>query len=301
MLYLRATLTKEVKTVSIKNIGLIIPTYNAGKEFNDVLKLVNTQDDLLTKKLIIDSDSKDETVEIAMKNGFNVKKICSKEFGHGKTRTLAAKLLKECHYIIYMTQDVFLQPNALKELINFIEKNGSLGVVYGKQEVDIKKSNIFEQKARDFNYPNMSSIKNYEDRNKLGIKTVFSSDAFAIYNRSILEKVGFFPDVRFSEDMIVAAKMIKAGHSVGYCAEAKVYHSHNYSLKEEYERMKNIGQFHRENSWIQDEFGSNESEGMKAVVNEFTYLIKRGKFYLIPQSFARFLFKYIGYKKGLKN
>ena len=283
----------------LKKIGLIIPTYNAGKEFNDVLKLINIQDDLLTRKLIIDSESKDETVEIAIENGFEVKKILSTEFGHGKTRTLAAELLKDCDYIIYITQDVFLQPNSLKEIISFIRKNGSLGVVYGKQEVDVKKSNIFEKKARDFNYPDMSSIKRYEDKDKLGIKTVFSSDAFAIYNRDILEKVGFFPDVQFSEDMIVAAKMVKAGYSVGYCAEAKVYHSHNYSLKEEYERMKNIGQFHRENSWIQDEFGSNESEGMKAVINEFTYLIKKGKFYLIPQSFARFLFKYIGYKIGL--
>ena len=285
----------------MKRIGLIIPTYNAGSEFEEVLSLINNQDEVLYRKLIIDSESKDFTISIAIEKGFEVRGIKLSEFGHGKTRTFAAEILNDCDYIVYMTQDVFLQQNALMSLVKFIKSNKNLGVVYGKQEVDISKSNIFEKKAREFNYPEKSMVKTYDDKGKLGIKTIFSSDAFAVYDRLKIEKVGFFPDVRFSEDMYVAALLVKAGYSVGYCAEAKVFHSHAYSIIDEYKRYQLIGKFHKEHPWLQQEFGSNESEGMRSMCYEWRYLIDEKQAYLIPSSFLRFGMKYLGYKKGNRN
>ena len=273
-------------------------TYNAGDEFSEILDLINQQDKILFRKLIIDSGSKDRTVELALEKGFEVKKISTSEFEHGKTRTLASKELSDCRYVIYMTHDVFLQDGAITNLLEFIESDSALGLVYGRQEVDMKKSNIFEKRAREFNYPDESMIKTYDDIDELGIKTVFSSDAFAIYDNDLLKEVGFFPEVQFAEDMIVAANFIQKGYGVGYCADAKVYHSHNYSAIDEYKRYKEIGKFHREQSWIQESFGSNESEGLKAVTSEFRYLIKAGKIHLLPSSFLRFSFKYLGYKNG---
>ena len=273
-------------------------TFNAGEEFSEILDLINQQAKFLFRKLIIDSGSKDRTVKLALEKGFEVMEITSSEFGHGKTRTLAARELSDCRYVIYMTHDVFLQECALKNLLEFIESDSGLGIVYGRQEVDIKKSNIFEKRAREFNYPSESMIKTYDDKDKLGIKTVFSSDAFAIYDIDLLKEIGFFPEVQFAEDMIVAANFIQNGYGVGYCADAKVYHSHNYSAIDEYKRYKEIGRFHREQPWIQESFGSNESEGLKAVTSEFSYLIKAGKIHLLPSSFLRFSCKYLGYKQG---
>jgi len=283
----------------VKKIGLVIPTYNAGQEFDEVLNLINNQDEVLYRKLIIDSESKDFTLTVAIDKGFEVKRIKSSEFGHGKTRTLAAETLNDCYYIIFMTQDVFLQKDALRNLIKFIESNSNLGVVYGRQEVDMNKSNIFEKKAREFNYPKKSLIKTYKDKEQLGIKTVFSSNAFSIYNSLKLEEIGSFPnDLQFSEDMYVAAKLIKANYSVGYCAEAKVYHSHNYSILDEYKRYQSIGKFHKENPWLQQEFGRNEIEGVKSVFAEWKYLINNRKINLLPSSLMRFGMKYLGYKSG---
>ena len=283
----------------MEKIGLIIPTYNAGQEFEEILDLINQQENYLHRKLIIDSGSDDNTVELAIEKGFEVIEIPSLEFGHGKTRTLAAKELSDCKYVIYMTHDVFLQNDALKNIIEFIKESSNLGVVYGKQNVDMKKSNIFEKRAREFNYPTESSVKSFSDKEKYGIKTVFSSDAFAIYDQEKLKAVGYFPaDINFSEDMFVAAKMIQAGFNVGYCATAEVLHSHNYSAIGEYKRYIEIGRFHREQPWIQENFGSNESEGLKAVISEFNYLIKSGKIHLLPSSLLRFSFKYLGYRYG---
>lgn len=278
-------------------IALFIPTYNAGEEFKTVLNLIDEQIGDIDKKYIIDSSSTDETVRIAKEHNFDVEVISSQEFGHGKTRTYAAKKLSNYEYIIFLTQDIYLQTDALKNLIDFIKHSNDIAVAYGKQEVDMRKGNIFEERSRNFNYPEHSIIKSKKNIKEYGIKTVFSSDAFAIYNLSKLKSIGYFPEtLNFSEDMYAAAQFIDAGFSVGYCAEAKVYHTHNYSIKEEYYRYKSIGQFHKSYPYIQEQFGSNNSEGIKLVFSEVKYLLRNNLFFMIPESILRNIAKYLGYK-----
>ncbi|WP_125591040.1 glycosyltransferase family 2 protein [Companilactobacillus jidongensis] len=281
-------------------LGLFIPTYNAGNEFEKVLSEIDDSLNQLgfeVERLIIDSFSDDNTVSIAEKHGFDVKKISRKEFTHGEVRRRAAISLKNCEYIIYMTQDVFLHKNAIKEILNFIINHPNMAVAYGKQESDVLKTNILEQRSREFNYPNVSQIKSKKDIPKLGIKTVFSSDAFSIYRWKLLMKIGSFPKgVKYCEDMFIAAKAINSGYEVGYCANAVVTHSNKMNLKQQFKRYRSIGAFHKQNPWIQDEFGSNESEGIKMVVSEWKFLFKKNKMYLIPYSFFMKVIKFIAYK-----
>lgn len=284
-----------------KKVALFIPTYNAGEEFEEVVKKIREQSDMIDYLYIIDSSSKDNTVKIAESYGFNVDIIDSQEFGHGKTRTQAAKKLKEFDYMVMMTQDVYLQEKALENLINFIGKKPDMALAYGKQEVNLKNGTVFESYLRQFNYPEKSQIKTINDKKKYGIKTVFSSDAFVIYNLDMLKEVNYFDEsLNFAEDMHTAFKLINNMRSIGYCSKARVYHSHNYKLKEEFKRYKNIGQFHREHKYIQEQFGSNDSEGVKLVFKEIKYLLANGKFYLVPESIIRNILKYLGYKSAFK-
>lgn len=283
-----------------KKTAIFIPTYNAGKEFEDVLRNIENQA-CIDYKFIIDSGSNDDTVKLAKDNGWDVTNISPSEFGHGKTRTKAAKFAKAkgFDYVVFMTQDVYLQENAVKEILRFINENINLGVVYGKQKVDIEKSNIFEKRSREFNYPEESVIKFKSDRTKLGIKTVFSSDAFCIYDLKKMEEVNYFSDeIQFSEDMYIAYKFIENGYGVGYCAEAEVYHSHNLSLKKEFERYKNIGKFHKLFPDIQIDYGSNNKEGIKFLLKDIKYLVSSKYFYLIPKLFLLTIVKFLGYKIG---
>lgn len=286
---------------SLMKIGLFIPTYNAGEEFSQVLDLINQQSEQLTDKYIIDSSSTDNTVAIAKDKGFNVDVIKSSEFTHGKVRTDAAKKLAHCDYLIYMTQDVYLQPNAINELIYFIQKHETVGVAYGKQEVDKKTGNIFEERARQFNYGDQELIKTIDQVDEYGVKIYFSSDAFAIYNCQLLAEINFFDEsLMFGEDAYAAAHFIKKGYGVGYVPSAKVFHTHKFSLKNEYIRYIEIGKFHIQNAWLLKEFGSNESEGIKMVLNETGFLIKSGKILLIPYAYLRYVAKYLGYRKGMR-
>lgn len=100
------------------------------------------------------------------------------------------------------------------------------------------------------------------------------------------------------EDTYAGAKMILAGEKVAYVSQAKVYHSHNYSIGQEFKRYFDIGVFHENESWILKEFDKAEGEGLRYIKSEFKYLIEHNAWYLIPEFFIRNGMKYIGYKLG---
>lgn len=78
--------------------------------------------------------------------------------------------------------------------------------------------------------------------------------------------------------MYVAAKMLKCGWKVAYCANATVYHSHNYSLLDEFRRYFDIGVFNAREPWVLAEFGVAESEGVKFIRSEFLFLFRKNAF-----------------------
>lgn len=282
-------------------IVLAIPTYNAGKSFTDVCNLINSQSSIIDEVVIVDSSSKDETVKIAKDSGFKIKIIGKSEFSHGGTRRKISEYYSSngFDYIIFMSQDVFLQQSALRNLYDFIASDSSLGVVFGKQEVDIKKGNIYEKFARSFNYPEESYIRSIEDKYEYGIKTIFSSDAFSMYDLSKMKEVDYFDDnLNVSEDMLIAHKFIEANYKIGYCSEAKVYHTHDYSLKEEFTRYISIGRFYRENNGIINSYGKTNSNGIQLVLGEIKYLYNNESILKIPYSILRNVAKYLGHKYG---
>lgn len=281
-------------------VGLFIPTYNAGENFGKILDNIDLSirdSKLDVKKIIIDTFSTDRTSQIAINHGFDVYKIHKRDFTHGEVRRRAVEYLNDCEYIIFMTQDVVLHRTSIEEIVRLIVGHKNMVVAYGKQEPDRLKADILEQQSRRFNYPDTSYIKTKKDIPNLGIKTVFSSDAFSIYRRNLLIKVGSFPAaIKYCEDMYVAAKAIEHGYEVGYCASSVVTHSNKMNLKQQFSRYKSIGEFHRQNPWIQKEFGSNESEGIRLIFSEWKFLIKKNKAYLIPYSIFIKMVKFVAYK-----
>lgn len=279
-------------------ISVVILTYNAGKEFEKCAAMILKQTAKIDKVLVIDTSSTDETVEIAKRYGFDVEVITKAEFGHGKTRQYALEKVKT-EYVIYMTQDAMLyDEHSIKAMIEMLESDKEIGAVYGRQ-MPYPHTGAMGSFARLFNYPEQSRINTFEDRKRFGIKAAFSSDSYCGYRKSLLQKVGGFPKhVNFSEDAYVAGKLLMAGYKTGYCAEAKVYHAHDYSLKQEFERYKEIGKFHNQEKWLLEIFGKAEGEGLKFVINEAKYLIKQGKFYYVPIAFMHNVVKFLGYKVG---
>lgn len=277
--------------------SIIIPTFNAAKYLEKLLFAIQQQNISQHELIIIDSSSTDNTVEIAKKFTDNIVIIPQNEFDHGGTRTLAVKIAKG-DILIYLTQDALpLGGNAIQNIITTFEDK-SIGAAYGRQ-ISYKDTNIFGKHLREFNYGAASYIRSYEDRFQYGIKTAFLSDSFAAYQKAALEEIGFFKDgLIVGEDTYAGAKIMLSGYKIAYVADAIVYHSHGYTIWQEFKRYFDIGVFHANEKWILNEFGKAEGEGLRYIKSEIAYLKQHNKLYLLPAMVLRNGAKFIAYKLG---
>src|SRR5690606_404543 len=88
------------------DITIFLPTFNAGTYLDEILKSIYKQKiDKSFEVLIIDSGSADDTLEIIGRYPkVRLHKIPNSEFGHGKTRQLAAEMAKG-EIIVYLSHD----------------------------------------------------------------------------------------------------------------------------------------------------------------------------------------------------
>ena len=280
-------------------IQIIIPVYKPDSKLLVLLRQIKKQTIKNIPLLIIDSGSNDEyKTEIEDMNCL-VKKIDAKTFNHGGTRQMGADMFPDKDIYIYLTQDAILADEyAINNIVKVFD-NDNIGCAYGRQ-LPHKGATIFAIHARLFNYKNKSYIYTIKDKEKYGMKTAFNSNSFAAYRRKALKDVGGFPtDTILSEDMYVTAKMLLKNWSVAYCADAKVYHSHNYTIWQEFKRYFDIGVFHAREAWIREIFGKAEGEGKNFVVSEVKMLMKNNPLLLIEMVFRDGM-KFLGYRLGIK-
>lgn len=281
----------------MSKVGLIVPTLNAGSLWESWLKAFEQQTRKPDCLLVIDSSSSDDTVALARAHGFDAKVISKSEFNHGGTRQFGVDVLSAMDIIVFLTQDALLAgPDAIERLLAaFTDER--VGAAYGRQ-LPHRNAGPIAAHARFFNYPAESQLRRMEDRARYGIKTVFISNSFAAYRRNALMQVSGFPgDTIMNEDTYVAGKMLVSGWKIAYCADAQVFHSHDYGFLDEFKRYFDIGVFHTHTAWLQQTFGGASGEGLRFVISEMRYLLKQAP-WLIPSAMLRTGLKWLGFKLG---
>lgn len=277
--------------------GIVVPTLNAEKEWDSfssaLLKAASPE-----QVLIIDSSSKDRTAKLAQSCGFKVYVIPVADFDHGSTRNIALRQMSSADFIVYLTQDAVLEKADSIDLLLRSFDDPAIAAAFGRQLPRPNASPI-EAHARLFNYPAASSIRSLSDRSRLGLKTIFLSNSFAAYRRSVLASLGGFPSgVHFGEDTLMAARLLLEGWKIAYVADATVYHSHSYTPFQEFRRNFDIGVAHARNPQILVEFGGAGGEGFRFVKSEMAYLWRRSP-QLLPSAAMRTALKLAGYRLGL--
>jgi len=278
-------------------VSLLIPTLNAGKEWKQVLESIQTQSLSPARKIVIDSGSTDGTVQLAKAAGFEVIEINKTQFNHGATRQALVDLCVDTEICLFLTQDAILaSPESLNSLVKAFD-DPEVGIAYGRQ-LPHKNARPLEIHARLFNYPAHSETLSINDSSERGFKVFFCSNSFSAYRKSALKKVGGFPgDSIMGEDAIVAARMLMAGYKKAYVANAPVYHSHSYSLKEEFKRYFDTRVFHEQNKWLIETFGKPGGEGLRFVNSELKFAVKHD-LKSVLKSVTSLAAKWLGYKSG---
>jgi rhamnosyltransferase len=278
-------------------ISLLIPTLNAGKQWVKLLESVEDQSTIFYKKIIIDSGSTDETVKLALANGFEVSLIAKQDFNHGKVRQDLVNLAEDTDICVFLTQDAILaSPDSIENLVKAFD-DPCVGLAYGRQLPHLK-ARPLETHLRLFNYPAVSEVLSVSDVANKGFKVFFCSNSFSAYRRTALNSVGGFPsDSIMGEDAIVAAKMLMSGLKKAYVADAVVYHSHSYKIDEEFKRYFDTRVFHEQNKWLIQKYGKPTGEGLRYIRSELTYAM-RNDVKSILKSITSIGAKWLGYRSG---
>jgi len=247
---------------------------------------------------VIDSGSVDDTRGIARRHNVRLHRIEQQEFDHGGTRTLAASMT-DADILVYMTQDAIpADAHALERLIRPFADDARIAATYGRQ-LPATDATPFSAHLRRFNYPDRSEVRCLQDREQYGFKTIFISNSFAAWRRDVLAAQGFFPDnLLFGEDTLTVAKLLQNGYCVAYVSEAGVFHSHNYSILQDFRRYFDIGVFHVDHAAQFQAFGGPGGAGRRFVRSEIAALAAEKKYHLLPESILRSGAKFIAYNLG---
>ena len=230
-------------------VDIICPLYNAEKYIDNLNKSLLMQKNVnINKILYVLTESKDRTEEILKKEKLIYKKIQKKNFSHSLVRENAAKK-SNADIIVFISQDIVIEredwlENLVKPIIN-----NEADACYSRQ---LTKYNNIEKYTRESNYPDVSTLKSKKDIEKLGLKTFFFSDASSAIKNETFKKLNYYDqkNLTINEDMYIAYKIIMNDYKIKYCADSVVYHSHNFKLKELYERYKLTGTFFKENNYL---------------------------------------------------
>ena len=277
-------------------ITILIPTYNGARFLERLLPRLVEQERRATAIVVVDSNSTDRTVEIAAEFGCQVHVIPKSEFNHAATRNHLASLTQD-EIIVFLSQDVLpLNNRWLANLVRPIEEREAVAS-YSRQVAGTD-AYPTETYLRQFNYPLESHVRGLSAVDDLGLRAFFFSNAASAFRREAFWSVnGFKVGTIQNEDMIMCARLLRAGHQVAYCADAEVEHTHNYGLRQQFKRYFDIGAATKE---ANDDLkvGASVRTGSKFALEQVRWLWRHGHRRWIPFGIAESGAKYLGYMMG---
>lgn len=284
--------------LALHRARLIVPVLNGGIRWQEAARAITAAVPDPALVMVIDSGSTDGSDRVALESGFELHRIEPHTFNHGQTRQWAVEqFCAGREFAVFLTQDAVLEGmQSLVELISAFA-DPAVGAAYGRQ-VPHAGAGPFEAHVILFNYGARSQTRCVAQASQLGIKTAYLSNSFAAYRLSALVACGGFPShLILGEDTCVAVRMLLAGWAIRYCADARVRHSHAYSIVQDARRYFDFGVLHAQLPELMRNFGAAEGEGLRFVVSELRYVARHAPLQL-PLVPVRNAAKYAGYRLG---
>ena len=221
----------------------ILPTLDAAGQIERQLEALRAQTLPPERILVVDSASRDDTVRRARAfGGVDVIVLEPGTFDHGGTRDMAIRAT-DTPFVTLLTQDALPMDESWAAALMRPFEDERVAAVCGRQ-VARPDARAAEKAIRAFRYPEESRVWDRGDMEALGVRAFLLSDVNAAYRRDAYEAVGGFEHpLRTNEDMLIAADFLNAGYCLAYSAAAKVWHSHSFTLRQEYARNRLIGEF----------------------------------------------------------
>ena len=222
---------------------------------------------------MIDSGSRDRSVEIARAAGAELIEIDPGEFSHGRTRNLGAERTAG-ELICFLTQDATPCPGWLAAYLEAFTLDERTGVAYGPHLPRPDTSPMIARELVEFFAgfsPDGAPVVQ-----RAGDAT-FLSNVNACYARGCWEEIRF-RDVPYAEDQAFGEDVLAAGFSKVYHPGAAVLHAHDYPPVEFMRRYFDEYRGLREATGHVEPFALGGSAGhvRRAVGADRRWMIERG-------------------------
>ena len=228
--------------------SVVLLTFNGKPYLREVLEAVGSQETTFHYEvLVIDSGSRDGTLEIVRSYPVDLHEIPNSEFNHGETRNLGARLARG-RFVAYLTQDATpADEHWLQYLIDAFELGPRVGAVYGSHLPRPNCDPITRRDMEEFfrmmgpvERPTIQYIKEGEEgwqeyQENEGIIGFFS-DVNSCLRKSVWKEVPYRP-LDYAEDQALGRDMLRAGYWKVYEPRAAVLHSHSFPLLEYFRRQ----------------------------------------------------------------
>lgn len=231
----------DQNSVTPARATVAILTYNGEVYLERILTEVLGQElDGAVEVLVIDSGSTDSTLDIVRRfPTVRLHEIPNSEFGHGKTRNLAAQLATG-EFVAYLTHDAIPASRQwLRELLEPFRLDERIVAVMGKQ---IPRAGCFPLLKYEIRGvfagfgPDFGTSVFYKDEfvQSEGVLNAISfySDVNSAARRDFLLNTIPYRDVRYAEDQLFGKDLIEAGYRKAYAGRAAVEHSNDLTLAE---------------------------------------------------------------------
>jgi len=228
-----STLTDDLlRPVTLPSVSVIIPTFNAGEQFREMLERLNAQESLHRLEIIVvDSGSTDGTQQVALDAGANLIQITQEQFSHSFSRNLGAKNASG-QVLLFMTQDALPSHNRwIYEMAMPIFNNEASAVTCREQCPD---SIDLHYNILSWNHSCYIGINKASQLNRLGTNTnnntlrqmASLNDVSTAIDRTQFMRMGGYRH-SFAEDLDMGIRLLREGKCLKLLHEPTVIHGHH--------------------------------------------------------------------------
>jgi glycosyltransferase involved in cell wall biosynthesis len=209
----------------VSSVSAVIPVKDGERYLEELLDALAREG--VPEILVIDSGSRDRSLQIARAAGVELLEIPPHEFGHGRTRNLGVERTSG-ELICFLTQDATPVRGWLAAHLQSFTLAERVGAAYGPHLPRADTSPMIARELTEF-------FGGFAPDGRAVIQRAndpsFLSNVNACYARACWEEIRF-RDVPYSEDQAFGADLLAARWAKVYNPAAAVLHAHDYGTAE---------------------------------------------------------------------
>jgi len=205
----------------VTSVSVVVPVKDGARHLGELLDALRREgpDEIL----VVDSGSRDDSTAIARTGGARLLEIEPAQFGHGRTRNLAAESTTG-ELICFLTQDATPVPGWLAAYREAFTLDPRVGAAYGPH---LPRADTSPMIARELSEFFASFAPDGSPVVQRAGDPSFLSNVNACYARACWEEIRF-RDVGYAEDQAFGADLLARAWTKVYHPGAGVLHAHDY-------------------------------------------------------------------------